>query len=194
MKYPIQYISLLAVLLLFFCSLVSGESVAKIDLSMDALEHQLEMSRHEQLIAQKNKQESQLYGFTTDGCSGGLSVGWEFLSENIPKFQNVHGDKPPWESCCVSHDRSYHVGGKRGISGEESFKLRKQADQTLRTCVQESGTGRINELSDEYNIPPAEVERLYSIIAGLMYHAVRIGGIPCTTLPWRWGYGWPECD
>ena len=34
---------------------------------------------------------------------------------------------------------------------------------------------------------------LYAAIAELMYRAVRIGGIPCSGLPWRWGYGWPEC-
>ena len=31
-------------------------------------------------------------------------------------------------------------------------------------------------------------------IADLMYRAVRIGGVPCTGLPWPWDYGWPECD
>ena len=37
------------------------------------------------------------------------------------------------------------------------------------------------------------VETLYAANAELMYSAVRIGGIPCSALPWRWGYGWPEC-
>ena len=35
---------------------------------------------------------------------------------------------------------------------------------------------------------------VYEVIGDLMYRAVRIGGIPCSGLPWRWGYGWPECD
>jgi hypothetical protein len=35
---------------------------------------------------------------------------------------------------------------------------------------------------------------IYQGIADLMYRAVRLGGIPCSGLPWRWGYGWPACD
>jgi len=31
-------------------------------------------------------------------------------------------------------------------------------------------------------------------IAEIMYRAVRLGGAPCTTLPWRWGFGWPKCE
>ena len=30
--------------------------------------------------------------------------------------------------------------------------------------------------------------------ADMMYRAVRIGGGPCTGLPWRWGNGWPGCN
>ena len=33
----------------------------------------------------------------------------------------------------------------------------------------------------------------YEAISELMYRAVRIGGIPCTNQPWRWGYGWQQC-
>ena len=36
--------------------------------------------------------------------------------------------------------------------------------------------------------------RHHEAVASLMYRAVRLGGIPCSGLPWRWGYGWPECD
>ena len=45
----------------------------------------------------------------------------------------------------------------------------------------------------KYDVSAGTGETLYAAIAELMYSAVRIGGIPCSTLPWRWGYGWPEC-
>lgn len=41
------------------------------------------------------------YPFTTDGCSGGMSLLWQFVSHK----------PPPWEGDCVKHDRSYHEGG-----------------------------------------------------------------------------------
>ena len=54
--------------------------------------------------------------------------------------------------------------------------------------------GGIAVLNDEYGLSVDQVEVLYDSIAGLMYRAVRIGGVPCSGLPWRWGYGWPACE
>jgi hypothetical protein len=48
--------------------------------------------------------------------------------------------------------------------------------------------------SADYGLSGQEVETLYAAIAALMYRAVRVGGMLCTGLPWRWGYGWPECE
>jgi len=39
-----------------------------------------------------------------------------------------------------------------------------------------------------------QVMSLYESIAESMYTAVRLGGMPCTGLAWRWGYGWPACN
>ena len=55
------------------------------------------------------------------------------------------------------------------------------------------GKTRQEELTVKYDVSAGTVETLYAAIAELMYRAVRIGGIPCSALPWRWGYGWPEC-
>lgn len=162
--------------------------------SMDSMEYQLELRHHKELIVQKSNRGNQLNEFTTDGCSGGLSVGWQYLAGKIQKFQQVHGGQPPWESCCIVHDQAYHTGGGRDISAKESFMLRKQADKKLEVCVRRSGAGRAQELSREYGMSSEEVDRIYDVLAALMYRAVRVGGIPCTGLPWRWGYGWPECD
>ena len=161
---------------------------------VDALEHQLEMRRHEQLVARKARPDSMLAPFTTDGCSGGLSVGWEYLAGKIQRFQTTHGARPAWESCCIIHDRVYHSAGPREANAAESFAARKEADLALKACVLQTGVTRTPELSAEYGVSDEDVELLYAAIADLMYRAVRVGGMPCTGLPWRWGYGWPACD
>jgi len=162
--------------------------------SLDALERQLELGRQEQLYAQRVDTENALAPFTTDGCSGGLSVGWEYLADRTESFREVHGARPPWEACCIVHDRAYHIGGSRKSNAVESFEARMEADKALRTCVLEIGEIRSHELGTEYGFTAKEVDALYTAIADLMYRAVRIGGIPCTGLPWRWGYGWPQCE
>lgn len=181
------------VLLLIICSSgFAGEPAA--DKSMlDELERSLELGRHERLLLEKQNPDHYLSPFTTDGCSGGLSAGWNYLSEKVEYLKTVHGDLPPWESCCVSHDRLYHQAGERTISAEMSFEDRRQADEELRTCVVDVGLSRAAELSVQYGLTSAEVGQVYRAIGDLMYRAVRIGGVPCSGLPWRWGYGWPEC-
>lgn len=194
-KYKTRQLLVIFALILFFAvDSRAEEGGGKFKMGIDALERQLETGRHELLTAHKKDPQSQLVPFTTDGCSGGLSVGWEYLAGKIEKFQNHHGVRPPWESCCVTHDRPYHTGGGRQFDPEESFEARKKADLELRTCVRESAIDRVQKLMVEYDLSREEIERLYEIIADLMYRAVRIGGMPCTGLPWRWGYGWPECD
>lgn len=59
--------------------------------------------------------------FTSDGCSGGMSVWW----------RRLFGKAPPWEGCCVEHDLAYWYGG--------TFKDRKRADKELRKCVTKKG-------------------------------------------------------
>jgi len=195
MKLPLAGKSLLLLgLVLFFSGNSSAETTGKLESGIDALERQLEMKRHEQLVARKAHPGNVLAEFTTDGCSGGLSVGWEYLAGKIQHFQAMHGTRPAWESCCVTHDRAYHTGGPTGATAAESFEARKAADLALQACVLETGMKRIPELSAEYTISAQEVETLYRAIAALMYRSVRIGGMPCTGLPWRWGYGWPECE
>lgn len=171
-----------------------GGEPAPSESMLDDLERSLEMGRHERLVAEKLNPEHQLSAFTTDGCSGGLSVGWNYLAQKIEFLKVVHGDLPPWESCCISHDILYHTAGDRDISAEMSFKARRQADEVLRTCVIDTGLSRAPELSEQYGLSVEEIGQVYRVIGDLMYRAVRIGGVPCSGLPWRWGYGWPECE
>lgn len=167
--------------------LAAGES------RLDTLERTLEMERHETLGAVKADAANSLSAFSTDGCSGGLSFGWRYASRQYPEFAGLHGGTPPWESCCVTHDRAYHTGGPRDATTEESFSARREADEILRQCVRETGQGRSSIVAEEYDVPVSRVRMLYIAVADLMYRAVRVGGVPCTGLPWRWGYGWPEC-
>ena len=161
---------------------------------MDAIEQQLEVARHEPLLALTADSQNQLTEFSTDGCSGGLSAAWEQLSGDYPLFAASHGDLPPWQACCVSHDRAYHVGGSGDASALESFARRRDADLALRACVLRTGPERSAALQTQYGLTTEQVQSLYETIADLMYRAVRLGGIPCTEAAWRWGYGWPKCE
>lgn len=67
-----------------------------------------------------------------------------------------------WVSCCVVHDIMYWCGG--------SDEDRKEADQIIQQCVG----------------PKA------SLIGGMMYLGVRVGGSAWLPTPWRWGYGWKK--
>ena len=49
------------------------------------------------------------------------------------------------------------------------------------------------ELQAELGWSVARVDWAYETISEAMYQAVRAGGAPCSGLPWRWGYGWPQC-
>jgi hypothetical protein len=195
MKLPLAKRDLLLLVIALLCSShVNAEQPDEPESGIDALERQLEMRRHEHLVARKTHPDSELAEFTTDGCSGGLSVGWEYLAGNIKRFHSMHGTRPAWEPCCIIHDQAYHTAGPSDATADESFEARKKSDLALKTCVLETGKKRTPKLSAEYDVSAREVEILYAAIANLMYQAVRIGGMPCTGLPWRWGYGWPECE
>lgn len=195
MTHPLLKHFLLMLLIVFFSSLKSSaEEPSAPRSTIQALEQKLELDRHRQLAAKKSAPGTVLTEFTTDGCSGGLSVGWTYLARKIEHVQSVHGIKPPWEACCVEHDKLYHRAGAQKTMAIESFGLRKEADNALRMCVLQTGVDRSPELSAEYNLSAQEINFLYKTISSLMYHAVRIGGVPCSNLPWRWGYGWPACD
>jgi hypothetical protein len=184
---------LLALFILFALRDPSTESVSSVLSDADTLERHMEMSRHEKLLAMKNTPGNILTEFTTDGCSGGLSVGWEYLAGMIPNFKETHGTVPAWQSCCETHDLAYHRAGSSEDTAEMSFEARRKADLELKACVINTGVKRSPELTRAYNVSKEELGHLYNGIANLMYGAVRLGGMPCTDRPWRWGYGWPEC-
>jgi hypothetical protein len=176
---------------LLSCSEATEETV---DNGVDQLERQLELRHHAELLKRMAEPGSELAAFSTDGCSGGLSIGWTYLAGQYAAVRKYHGNRPPWEECCVAHDRLYHVATPVDATPEQSFGARKQADSALHDCVVETALERATSLSNEYDVSVETVESLYTTIADLMYRAVRVGGVPCSGLPWRWGYGWPECE
>lgn len=130
--------------------------------------------------------------FATDGCSGGLSTAWAMVASGYPEFAARHEAVPPWEPCCMAHDQVYHVaGGAR--TAEASWTARLVADEALRNCVLETGRARRTALAASYGVDPERVDAAYAAIAEAMLAAVRLGGAPCSGLPWRWGFGFPNC-
>jgi len=172
----------------------AAEDQIEVDATVDAIERQLEVKRHEKLLARIAEHDATMNDFWTDGCSGGLSAGWEYLSEQFPDIKARHGEHPPWEGCCEIHDVAYHEGGLSSESAADSFNQRKAADLELLSCVTRTAAQRSDKLNGLYNLSDSQVVLLYKSIAELMYRAVRLGGIPCTNHAWRWGYGWPSCE
>ena len=153
------------------------------------VERDLEEWRHSWLYKTIAGTDKQIESFTTDGCSGGMSDGWQHMSQVLPAFREKFGDRPPWEPCCVAHDRAYWVGAT-----ENGFEQRKLADEQLRQCVRDYGKSHREERAKQFRLDETIIERQFIITAALMYRAVRVGGQPCTPFPWRWGYGWPSCQ
>lgn len=157
-----------------------------------ALPFSVEMTGHRRLVGVMVEAGYRATPFATDGCSGGLSLAWRAIGDLLPPFAETHQENPPWEACCVTHDRVYHAaGGAR--TAEESHRARLVADEALRVCVRDAGARRSPQLMETYGVTEAQIAAAYALIADAMFNAVRLGGGPCSGLPWRWGYGYPGC-
>ncbi|MFY9975748.1 MAG: hypothetical protein WAK53_15935 [Chromatiaceae bacterium] len=173
--------------------LMSGPAaLAQGGITTGPLSHAVEIPAHRWLAEVRRAPGTTLAPFTTDGCSGGLSGLWTFIAERYPAFAAAHEGVPPWEGCCVTHDRAYHAGGA-DPDPEASYAARIAADEELRRCVTATASVRDDVLRERYGLTEAQVRLLYRAIGAAMFHAVRLGGGPCTGLPWRWGYGYPHC-
>ena len=156
---------------------------------LEEIAEALESQQMERLAAQQNRNGITIDAFNSDGCSGGMSSAWSYLADTLPEFVGFASDKPPWEHCCVAHDRHYWRG-----ETAKGFTKREQADEQLRQCVTLTGREQGDEISTIMGLPKQDIIELIDLTALLMYQAVRIGGAPCTGLPWRWGHGWPACS
>jgi len=160
----------------------------------DSLGYRIEIRQHERLVDARISGTVKLAPFKSDGCSGGQSAGWDLLARTFPELAKRHGSLPPWQLCCVAHDRAYHAGGGRRADAGASYTARRRADDQLRQCVIQTGERRMQVLMADYGLSRNQVSALYRSIADVMYQTVRLGGVPCTGLPWRWGFGWPQCN
>jgi hypothetical protein len=156
---------------------------------LDEATRLFEQANLKRLHAQQSRPGVSIDTFASDGCSGGLSKNWKILAAFWPELAHAIGAEPPWEQCCVAHDRDYWRG--ESING---FDKRLQADVELRQCVEQSGQEKSAAIAQRLGISQAEVVEVFNLTAELMFHAVRIGGGPCTGLDWRWGHGWPPCS
>lgn len=186
MTSPLLHLSLLC--MFFYSQMVSANFIEDIEKS-------LEEKRLQRLVVAKRG--TIIRPFTTDGCSGGLSAGWEYFSDKFVSFSKQFGQQPPWQQCCVEHDKAYWQGETRN-----GYNLRLQADNQLKSCVEDTGTHLKLEPDRKLNIKNSgnttddneDIVLSFRIAAELMYRAVRLGGKPCAPFPWRWGYGWPHCS
>ncbi|WP_170327231.1 hypothetical protein [Ruegeria arenilitoris] len=151
----------------------------------------IELPAHRALIAQRG--DADPIPFETDGCSGGLSTSWRFVAETFPKFRALYEEHPPWEYCCVTHDRTYHNAGG-ATQAEDSYNARLSADDALRACVKQHGEDNADIYTERYDMTPDQIRTAHSVTAEAMHAAVRLGGGPCSGLPWRWGFGYPGCS
>ncbi len=98
----------------------------------------------------------------SDGCSGGMSEGYEKLQMMI--HENVEKTLP-WRGCCVIHDETYYYGGSK----EEKIAADKKLKNCVANVVGKKGMGHL--------------------LGSTMELAVKIGGKPYFSTSYRWGYG-----
>jgi hypothetical protein len=173
----------------------AGAAAAAEDAEQGALaelRRSVEMPVHHVLVATILDPDTALAPFATDGCSGGLSSTWAVVADLFPDFSAAHDGRPPWEACCVAHDRRYH-DADGSTEARQSYDARLAADEELRRCVLAAGEARIPDLARHYDVPETQVGLAYGAIGDALFNAVRFGGAPCSGLPWRWGYGYPDC-
>jgi hypothetical protein len=154
-----------------------------------SLDQELEERDLSRLARVQTNPSNTIAEFTTDGCSGGLSEGWATLSRLLPAFRTAFGDRPPYEYCCTAHDRAYWRG-----ETAQGYAKRLEADEALRRCVVDYGAQHRAEFAERFHLSEVTIVTNYKVIGDMMYSAVRVGGIPCSPFPWRWGYGWPNCE
>lgn len=136
------------------------------------------------------KQHSSLAPFESDGCSGNVSSGWAraiaVLSETSQSFGAAYASAStiPFEAACVTHDQAYHLG-------DGGYVGRWQADLQLRADIIEYGITHVADIKARTGIATDEqVYALYEVLAETVYRGVRLGGAPCTGMPYAWGYGY----
>lgn len=148
----------------------------------------LEAQRMTQLELMKDR--IQLSKFETDGCSGNVSDAWRIVVDRISRVSDDFSERYaeaqniPFEYACIEHDQIYH-------RGEGGYAGRLQADNQLRNEIISYAINNTAEIKHRTNLgTKEEVLALYEKIAEAVFHAVRIGGAPCSGKHYAWGFGY----
>ncbi len=143
-------------------------------------------------LLEDTKKEYEISDFSTDGCSGNISKYWKFGIEiaikTLPDQFEAYKDVKdiPFESACKVHDRAYY----QGVGGYEG---RLKADNALRYNILQYAFENIDEIKQRTGLESdASVLFMYEVVADTIYRGVRLGGMPCTGMPYAWGYGYNE--
>ena len=131
--------------------------------------------------------------FYTDYCSAGLSPGWQMAGAVNPFLARNARGGPPFEHCCVAHDRKYHSAGWSYASPQASLRARAQTDAELRRCVVRSGIAVTRAVEAKTGVSGGATALSYGLLGEIMQGAVSAAGGPCTGFSWRWGNGTTEC-
>ena len=186
---------------LLICALLCSRQVGALwqdagepDTFIDKLEYKVEIDRHERLAATRKAAGVTLAPFVSDGCSGGQSAGWALASSRFDFLLSVMAATRHRESCARSMTKSATRADRQMPTQRPALK--RGVSQTSNCAHAYAGLARSERkiLMTEYGLGRDEVTLLYRGIADAMYRAVRLGGAPCTRLPWRWGFGWPTAN
>lgn len=142
------------------------------------------------IVLESAKQKYPLSSFSSDGCSGNVSALWDnsvkTLSSKFPSFSDKYSatQQIPFEEACVVHDKVYHLG-------EGGYIGRLRADNELRMAIIDYSIDNSEEIKKRTGIKSTEeVIFMYEFIAETIYRGVRLGGAPCTGMPYAWGFGY----
>lgn len=142
------------------------------------------------LLLEEVKEVHEIEPFVTDGCSGNVSDAWvvavKGVSDILPSIGERYktAQEIPFEYACVEHDRAYHLG-------EGGYVGRLKADMVLRDEIIQYAITHTSEIKQRLGLDTDEAAIfLYESIADAVYHGVRLGGAPCTGMPYAWGYGY----
>jgi hypothetical protein len=150
------------------------------------------LSAHDRLLRTyaATKQRTKFY---TDYCSAGVSEGWQAAARFNPFLARNARGGPPFEHCCVAHDRKYHAAGWSYASPQASLRARAQADAEFRSCVVRSGIATTRAMEARTGVSGGATALSYGLLADIMHGAVSAAGGPCTGMSWRWGNGTAQC-
>jgi hypothetical protein len=83
---------------------------------VEDLEFRIEIGRHERFVERRAARDATLAPFRSDGCSGGLSSGWAFVSNAAPAVALFYDIVAKVESCRAVNSRRHETGSDRRLS------------------------------------------------------------------------------